>query len=636
MKIPYNFAQKVMFCCLFLAGVLFSLYYSSGTTAQSTTLFADNFEDGDASDWSRSSGTWTVATDGSRVYQQSGTSADARIRNGATNLGNIALQARVKATAFNGSDRFVAITARVVDTTHFYYLALRNGNQLVLGKRDGSAQTALAAKSFTFSTGTYYTLRLEAQGSALRGYVNGTLQLSASDSGYATGRIGGATYFASGAFDDFIVMSIGSTPTPTPTPTPGPTPTPTPGPTPTPTPTPTPAPTPTPTAGDLYVAPNGTDSAAGTLAQPTTLASAITRLQAGSTIFLRGGTYNLSSTITIARGNNGTASQPKRIFAYQSESPVLNFSSQSFSSSNRGIQLFGFYWHLRGFEVTGAGDNGILVGGNNNTVERCILRANRDTGLQIARYASSAAESEWPANNLILNCTSFDNFDPDNGEDADGFACKLTAGPGNIFRGCIAHHNVDDGWDLYTKSDTGPIGPVTIENCIAYSNGAITNGTSTTNSDGNGFKLGGEDIAVNHIVRRSIAFNNKKHGFTFNRNLGSITMTNNTSWNNGESNFKFDNGSHVFTNNLSFQGGTSDRSSGTDVQSTNVFWVNGTSQSGKGLVVTAADFISLTVSVGRNADGSINLGNFLRLAAGSDLVNAGTPSGTDIGARESQ
>ncbi|HEY6403490.1 MAG TPA: right-handed parallel beta-helix repeat-containing protein, partial [Blastocatellia bacterium] len=140
-----------------------------------------------------------------------------------------------------------------------------------------------------------------------------------------------------------------------------------------------------------------------------------------------------------------------------------------------------------------------------------------------------------------------------------------------------------------------------------------------------------------HVVRRSIAFGNKKHGFTFNRNNGSITMTNNTSWGNGEENFKFDEGSHIFTNNLSFQATNSDHNAGgTDVSNTNCWWQNGMSVNGKGLVVSAADFVSLTPTVTRNANGSINLGNFLRLALGSDLINAGVPSGTDIGAVESQ
>jgi hypothetical protein len=391
-----------------------------------------------------------------------------------------------------------------------------------------------------------------------------------------------------------------------------------------------------PSAGDIFVAPNGTDSNPGTMNSPTTLTAAITRIQAGQTIQMRGGTYNFSATVTIDRGNNGTASQPKNIFAFGGEHPVLNFSAQAFSSSNRGIQLNGFFWHLRGLEVMGAGDNGIFIGGNNNTIELCDIHNNRDSGLQLGRFSSSATQPDWPANNLILNCTSHDNFDPDNGEDADGFACKLTTGPGNVFRGCISHHNIDDGWDLFTKTDTGPISPVTIEDCISYNNGMLSDGTSTPDSDGNGFKLGGDDIPVNHIIRRSIAFGNKKHGITFNSNPGSITVTNNTSWGNGESNFKFDEGTHIFTNNLSFQGAQSDKNSGTDVSNTNCWWINGGSVNGKGLVVSAADFISLTPTIMRNADGSINLGNFLKLAPGSDLINAGTPGGTDIGAIESQ
>ena len=38
----------------------------------------------------------------------------------------------------------------------------------------------------------------------------------------------------------------------------------------------------------------------------------------------------------------------------------------------------------------------------------------------------------------------------------------------------MSHNNIDDGWDLYTKSDTGPIGPVTILNSLSYNNGTLT------------------------------------------------------------------------------------------------------------------------------------------------------------------
>ena len=863
---------------LAIMGALLTILIGYGISAQ-TQLFSDDFQDGDSNGWARSSGTWAIVTDGTLAYRQSGTSSDSNSRTGTSTWSNISIQARVKPIAFNGADRYAGVMTRVVNSNHYYFLALQNGNRLLLGKRAGSSPITLATKSFAFSTGTYYTLRIDAQGSSLSAYVNGTLQLTASDSEFPSGIIGGATFFSSASFDDFLVTTIGGGGTPPPAPTgltasagnaqatlnwsassgatsynvkrsttsggpyttvatgitttsftntgltngttyfyvvsavnsfgesgnsnqasatPQAAQTPPPVPTglsasagngqvtlnwnassgatsynvkrsttsggpyttianvatpsftntgltngmtyffvvsavnaagesgnstqvsATPQATQTPPPAPTglvatagntqvslswnasagatsynvkrsttsggpytniatvtntsftntgltngvtyffvvsavnaagqsansaqasatpsapPTGNEIFVAPNGVDSNPGTINSPTTLAAAITRVAAGQTIQMRGGTYNFSATVTIARGNNGTASQPKRIFAFNAERPILNFSAQAFSSSNRGIQLNGFFWHFRGLEVMGAGDNGIFIGGNDNTIELCVTHHNRDSGLQLGRHSSSAPESEWPSDNLILNCTSFDNFDPDNGEDADGFACKLTTGTGNIFRGCIAHHNIDDGWDFFTKTDTGPIGAVTIENCIAYSNGMLSSGGTTTDSDGNGFKLGGEDIPVNHIVRRSIAFGNKKHGFTFNRNLGSITFSNNTSWGNGEENIKFDNGTHVFTNNLSFQGTNSDHTTGTDVSSTNCWWKNGVSVNAKGLVVSAADFVSLTPTITRNADGSINLGNFLRLAPGSDLINAGVPSGTDIGAIESQ
>ncbi|WP_374208497.1 right-handed parallel beta-helix repeat-containing protein [Streptomyces lincolnensis] len=327
-----------------------------------------------------------------------------------------------------------------------------------------------------------------------------------------------------------------------------------------------------PTATTIYVAPNGGASAAGTISAPTTLTTAISRAAAGDTIYLRGGTYSFSSTVTIPQTSNGTSAARTTLAAYGSEKPVLNFSAQSESSSNRGLQLYGSYWHLRGFTVERAGDNGIYVGGSNNVIERTVTRHNRDTGLQLGRISSSTPSSAWPANNLVLSAESHDNVDSD-GEDADGFAAKLTTGKGNVFRYAVAHNNIDDGWDLYTKPDTGAIGPVTIEDSLAYDNGTLSNGGQAGNGDRNGYKLGGDDIAVNHVVRRSIAYHNGKHGFTWNSNPGTMTISNNLSINNTERNFTFDGGTSVFRNNTSCRSGsgTNDRIIGNS-DSSNQFW----------------------------------------------------------------
>jgi pectate disaccharide-lyase len=340
--------------------------------------------------------------------------------------------------------------------------------------------------------------------------------------------------------------------------------------------TPTSQPPSSPPSGTIFAAPNGRDAGAGTQADPTTITAAITRVAAGGTIFLRGGTYNLSSTVTIAQGNNGTSSARKTLSRFQNEVPVLDFSAQAEDPANRGLAVNGNFWRIFGITVQRAGDNGIFVGGSNNIIERTITQFNRDTGLQISRISDSVPQSQWPSNNLVLSAESHDNADS-GGENADGFAAKLTVGTGNIFRFAVSHNNIDDGWDLFTKPDTGAIGPVTIEDSLSYNNGTLTNGTVASNGDRNGFKLGGDDIAVNHILRRSIAYHNGKHGITFNSNPGSMTISNNLSIDNdsGNRNFNFDGGTSVFTNNTScrFNGsGSNDRIIGT-ADSSNQFWM---------------------------------------------------------------
>ncbi|WP_330307732.1 MULTISPECIES: carbohydrate-binding protein [unclassified Streptomyces] len=323
----------------------------------------------------------------------------------------------------------------------------------------------------------------------------------------------------------------------------------------------------------LYVSPSGTDSAAGTESAPTTLTSAISRITSGGTIYLRGGTYGYSSTVTVPAGTDGTSSARTTLSAYPGETPVLNFSAQSESSSNRGLQLNASYWHVYGIVVEHAGDNGIYVGGSNNVIERTVTRYNRDTGLQLGRISSSTPSSQWPSNNLIVSAESHDNADSD-GEDADGFAAKLTTGTGNVFRYDVSHNNIDDGWDLYTKTDTGAIGPVTIEYSLSYNNGTLSDGTVNSNGDRNGYKLGGDDIAVNHVVQHSIAYGNGHHGFTYNSNPGTMTISNNASIDNAERNFSFDAGTSVFRTNTSCRfsvSGSNDKTIG-DADSSNQFW----------------------------------------------------------------
>ncbi|MES2574814.1 MAG: cell wall-binding protein [Bacteroidota bacterium] len=394
----------------------------------------------------------------------------------------------------------------------------------------------------------------------------------------------------------------------------------------------------------IYVSPAGKVSNNGSITSPTTLQNAINTVSPGQTIYVRGGIYSIASTIFIARENSGTAVSLKRIESYADESPILDFSAQTETNLNKGIVLDGFYWYFKGITIRKAGDNGMMLSGNFNTIDNCIFEKNRDSGLQISRYyAAYTSISQWPSNNLILNCEAFDNKDS-LAENADGFAAKLTCGQGNVFRGCLSHNNSDDGWDLYTKTKTGPIGAILFENCVAYDNGTLTNGSTTVTGDKNGFKLGGEGIPVNHILRRCIAFGNGQHGFTDNNNLGAIEMTNNTSYNNKSNGFGFrEGGKHQFRNNISYKS-FKDKNFGKDIDNSNVWWIKG-SANGRtpALVISDDDFVSLTAPIVlKNADGSPNLGDFLALKSTSDFIDAGVLAnrieynGTapDLGARE--
>lgn len=306
-----------------------------------------------------------------------------------------------------------------------------------------------------------------------------------------------------------------------------------------------------PAASDpIYVGPNGSDGAAGTESDPTTLTAAIGEVASGGTIYLLDGTYDYSETITIPQGDDGTSSARTLLSAAPGATPVLDFSAESEDSANRGLQLYGSYWHLYGLTVEHAGDNGIAVGGSHNIIERTVTAYNRDSGLQISRISSDTPEDEWPSDNLVISSESHDNADSD-GEDADGFAAKLTAGSGNVFQYDVSHNNIDDGWDLYTKTDTGPIGPVTIEDSLSYDNGTLSDGSQSGNGDRNGFKLGGDDIAVNHTITGNIAYGNGHHGFTYNDNPGSMTVSDNASIDNSDTNFYFPEGTSTFRNDTS-------------------------------------------------------------------------------------
>ena len=427
------------------------------------------------------------------------------------------------------------------------------------------------------------------------------------------------------------------------------------------------------TKGDLYVSPSGKSTAAGTQNAPMDLLTAINSISAGYTIWMEEGTYKAyelyGAPIVIAESNSGAEGAYKTISSINGGTVTIDFSGMAELGSNRGIVLDGSYWHFYDIDICNAGDNGMLLSGDNNIIELCQFYANHDSGLQISRYNTSADTIDlWPSNNLILNCTAFDNKDEATCENADGFAAKLTCGEGNVFDGCISYCNSDDGWDLYAKPATGSTGVVTIKNCVAFGNGKLTNGEGSANGDMNGFKLGGSNkqCPTPHVVTNCLAFNNGATGFTDNGNGGAVTLTNCTSVNNGmynaaKANFMCYRTSKdaAYTNLLSF---AEKKTAATDQFLGNVshtlyhykgvgtYWVNNwlctdgaktkySGSEGADYTVSASDFVSTQIpgydaatgaytadyhSIFRNADGSINLSGLYEVSSDSPLYTAGT------------
>jgi hypothetical protein len=150
-------------------------------------------------------------------------------------------------------------------------------------------------------------------------------------------------------------------------------------------------------ANSYYVAPTGgSDSNNGSLGAPfATFAKAISTAVAGDTIYARGGTYNLSTTISIGSSKNGTAANPYSLLAYPGETPIFDFRGQPYSASNsgmKGISLNGSYWRIKGLTIQYAADNGIAIGGSNNIIEQVVARQNQDSGIQISRRRPRVGE----------------------------------------------------------------------------------------------------------------------------------------------------------------------------------------------------------------------------------------------------
>jgi hypothetical protein len=360
-------------------------------------------------------------------------------------------------------------------------------------------------------------------------------------------------------------------------------------------------------ATSLFVATNGSDSNPGTQAAPLkTVQKAVDRAQPGDTILLRGGTYAPSTNIQILK--NGTSSAPITMRNHGNERVIIDGENMphtpgavgsSIPRAERGaIHVEGDHWRLIGLEIV-HGPYGVFgLDSSNNVYDRLVTRDNYESGLHLVQASS---------NNQIINLDSYGNRDPrKNGESADGLAIKEGAGSGNVVRGARLWNNSDDGLDFWMFES-----PIVVENSLAWGNGFNRWNLPNFVGDGNGFKLGGNDVAADHTVRNCMTWDNAASGFIDNNNPGRHKIENSTAWDNPKTGFLFNRSSSTLARNLAVANGTNASLGSTSTGSGNSWNIGGS--------WSFQSTNPATVTGPRNADGSIPSSNFLRPGNNADV-----------------
>lgn len=316
-----------------------------------------------------------------------------------------------------------------------------------------------------------------------------------------------------------------------------------------------------------YMDPEGSDSNPGTSDKPfATLVKVQEVVVAGDVVYINPGTYvvpaNQVPMTTTNSGlyhcvfhmnKSGEAGKPISYLANPNKQGRPIFDLSQVKPKDQRITVFyvtGSNLYLKGFDVIGTQVTitghtqsecfRIVKGANNNKFED--LRTH--DGMAIGFYLLGGS------NNHILNCDAYNNYDSvsegGKGGNVDGFGGHINSssvgegkGTGNVFEGCRAWYNSDDGFDLINCFEA-----VKIINCWSFLNG-YKPGTKEVAGDGTGFKAGGYGMAADklpaipsvipqHEVRNSLAYYNRLRGFYANHHLGGIIFESNTAVNSGE------------------------------------------------------------------------------------------------------
>ena len=405
-------------------------------------------------------------------------------------------------------------------------------------------------------------------------------------------------------------------------------------------------------AKNYYISPSGNDLHQGTIDKPfRTFAPAQKLVQPGDFVYFREGTYKPQTSESMGTqasiyscvyllDKSGTQGKPITYAAYHGENPIFDLSD--YKPAGMRVSVFyvsGSWLHIKGLEVIGTqvtiadGSNTQSEvfsnrGGSNNIYENLKMHDGMGIGFYLVKGA----------NNLVLNCDAWNNYDePNGGGNTDGFGMHPSEGDtGNVLRGCRAWWNSDDGFDFIHSAEA-----VRIENCWAFYNG-YKPGEFKSAGDGNGIKAGGYGmnkdskiaaVIPTHEVINCLAYYNKTGGIYSNHHLGGLDFINNTAihnrWNynmtnrkSAEENVDVAGYDHFLANNVAFNGREADIY---NVDNDLSILINNTFGS-ETAELSDADFVSLNadeLTSPRKSDGSLPDINFGKLAPSSAFYGMG-------------
>jgi len=283
--------------------------------------------------------------------------------------------------------------------------------------------------------------------------------------------------------------------------------------------------------GIIFASPTGTGTGVSA-DDPTSLQEALSTLQGGDVLFLRGGVYALSMSglkrVTIPASASGSSSKPTIIESYPGEIAVIDggdLRRDTYEQKNQGsVRVEADYVKIRKIEVRNMPEFGISITGNNVVVEGCEAHHNGLSGI-FAHHISNA---------LIQNNISHHNSDAglgvnrwnyDDGDNADGIGVAYSKN--STIRHNIVYLNSDDGIDVWGSSN------MLIAGNKAYRNGYRDDGSHAGKGNGNGIKAGGQNTHDN-VISYNLIWENYVNGIDISEksNLGAKYI-HNTTWHNG-------------------------------------------------------------------------------------------------------